>query len=161
MPNNQNAVKTNPELKIGDVAPDFTLFTQKGDKVNLYELCEAGKKVLLVFYPQDMTPGCTTQLCGIRDVYDEYKDLDVAVYGVNQDTPHMHSKFIDTYVLPFDLLIDEGRAVAQQFGAVKSIFGNVGTKRGVFLIGSDKKIIYQVWGQQNNEDIIQFLKDQK
>ena len=148
-------------LKIGDIAPDFTLYSLRGGKINLYQLLESGKKVLLVFYPKDMTAGCTTQLCGIRDIYKEYQDLGVTIYGVNQDSAESHIRFTDTYSFPFELLIDEDRKIAQQYGAIKSIFGNIGTKRGVFLINLDKTIAYHVWGQQKNEDIIDFIKNEK
>jgi peroxiredoxin Q/BCP len=145
-------------LKVSEQAPDFTLYSLRGEKIQLSDILATGKKVLLVFYPKDMTSGCTTQLCGIRDVYDDYKDLGVTVFGINQDSAEMHIRFTDTYSFPFELLIDEGRKVAQEYGAIKSIFGNIGTKRGVFLIDTDGKIIYHVWGQQNNQEIIDFLK---
>lgn len=148
-------------LKVGDIAPDFTLYTQKGEKVSLTQILATGQQVLLVFYPKDMTPGCTTQLCGVRDVYADYAKLGVVVYGVNQDNADSHKRFIDTHVLPFDLLIDEGRSLAQQYGAIKSIFGNTGTKRGVFLIGLDQKIHYQVWGQQDNQKIIELVQSEE
>ena len=148
-------------LKVGDLAPDFSLYSLRGEKIQLSQILASGKKVLLVFYPKDMTSGCTTQLCGVRDIYAEYKDLDVTVFGVNQDSAEMHIRFTDTYSFPFELLIDEGRKIAQEYGAVKSIFGNVGTKRGVFLIDTDGKIIFHVWGQQNNTDIIELLKSKK
>jgi peroxiredoxin Q/BCP len=148
-------------LKVGDLAPDFALYSLRGEKIQLSQILADGKKVLLVFYPKDMTSGCTAQLCGIRDVYDDYKELDVTVFGVNQDSAEMHIRFTDTHSFPFELLIDEGRKVAQEYGAIKSIFGNTGTKRGVFLIDTDGKIIYHVWGQQDNADIIEFLRNKK
>jgi peroxiredoxin Q/BCP len=149
------------DLKIGETAPDFTLYTLRGEKINLYELLDSGKTVMLVFYPKDMTSGCTTQLCGIKDNYNEYKKFDITIYGINQDSAESHIRFTDTYSFPFELLIDEDRKTAQEYGAIKSIFGNIGTKRGVFIISPDKSIIYQVWGQQNNQEVLKFLENAK
>jgi len=145
------------DLKVGEIAPDFTLYSLRGEKINLYSELEKGKKVLLVFYPKDMTSGCTTQLCGIRDVYTEYEKLGVTIFGINQDSAESHIRFTDTYSFPFELLIDESRKIAQEYRAIKTIFGNTGTKRGVFLINTDKTILYQVWGQQDDNKIINFL----
>ncbi len=83
-------------LKVGDKAPDFTAKNQAGIEISLSKLLKEGKKVLLVFYPGDDTPGCTSQLCGIRDIYKEYKDLGVEVYGVNHADEKSHQKFIET-----------------------------------------------------------------
>ncbi len=158
MSDNTKLINSKINLKVGDLAPDFDAYTLRGEKINLSNILSKGQKVLLVFYPKDMTSGCTAQLCGIRDVYSEYKEANVTVFGLSQDNAEMHIRFTDTYSFPFELLIDEGRKIAQQYGAIKSIFGNIGTKRGVFLIDTDGSIIYQVWGQQNNQEIIEFLK---
>ncbi len=60
-------------LREGDDAPDFTLMSDSGEPITLSEL--RGGPVILYFYPKDDTPGCTTQACGLRDVY---TDLQVA-----------------------------------------------------------------------------------
>jgi len=159
MPDNSKIIDLKIDLKVGDPAPDFSVYSLRGEKINLSDKLATGQKIMLVFYPKDMTSGCTTQLCGIRDVYNEYKELGVTVYGLSQDNAETHIRFTDTYSFQFELLIDEGRKIAQQYGAIKSIFGNIGTKRGVFLINTDGKIIYQVWGQQNNQEILDFLKE--
>lgn len=151
---------TDPDKKliVGDIAPDFTAKTQSGEEITLSKILKSGQKVLLVFYPGDNTPGCTTQLCGIRDVYKEYKDLNVKVLGVNHSDAKSHQKFIDKFEYPFDIIVDEGRKIIKEYGSTKLFFKNLSTKRSVFLIDTDGKIIYLVWGQQNNEEIIEFIK---
>jgi thioredoxin-dependent peroxiredoxin len=150
-----------PNLKVGDEAPKFLLKNQKGEDVALDQILAAGKKVMLVFYPGDLTPGCTTQLCGIRDVYADYEKENVKVLGINHSNAKSHQKFIDTYNYQFDILIDEERKLQYQYGAVKNFMGKASTKRGVFVIDTNGKIIYLVWGQQNNQEILNFLKSSK
>jgi len=149
------------KLVVGDIAPDFTAKTQSGEDIRLSDLLKLGQKVLLVFYPGDDTPGCTAQLCGIRDVYSEYKDLGVRVLGMNHAEAKSHQKFINKYEYPFDIIVDEGREIIKQYGAVKLFFKNISTKRGVFLVDIDGKIIYLAWGQQNDQEIIEFLKNKQ
>lgn len=148
-----------PDIQIGDVAPDFTAKNQKGEDINLYTLLESGQKVLLVFYPADETPGCTKQLCGIRDVYKEYQDAGVTVLGVNKGTAASHQKFIDNQSYQFDILVDTEMKITEEYGAMKKYFANYIVKRGVFLIGEDKKVLYRFWGQQDNSKILDLLNN--
>lgn len=147
------------KLEIGDIAPDFVTNNQAGDSVHLYELLNQNKKVLLVFYPKDFTPGCTNQLCGIRDVYKEYADLGVTVLGINPRNADSHAKFKAEYKYQFDILVDKDREIIEKYGAKGFLYGRPRIMRGVFLIGTDKKIIYRFWGQQDNQKIINLLKE--
>jgi thioredoxin-dependent peroxiredoxin len=149
---------TKVKLEIGDTAPDFNATNQKNESINLYSILDSGKKVLLVFYPSDFTPGCTKQLCGIRDVYSEYESLGVTVLGVNPADAQKHAEFIEHYGYQFDILVDNDREIIDKFGAKGFLYGRPRIMRGVFLIGGDRKIIYRFWGQQNNEKIIELLK---
>ena len=89
--------------KIGNKAPAFTLLNQNGEKVKLSDF--AGEKnVVLYFYPKALTPGCTTQACGIRDTEKAFADLDTVVLGVSPDPVDKLAKFIDKHELNFDLL---------------------------------------------------------
>jgi peroxiredoxin Q/BCP len=148
-----------PDIQIGDTAPDFTAKNQKGEDINLYSLLQKGQKVLLVFYPADQTPGCTKQLCGIRDVYKEYSDAGVTVLGVNKGNAESHQKFIDAQSYQFDILVDTDMEITESYGAMKKYFDNYIVKRGVFLIDSDKKVLYRFWGQQDNSKILDLLKN--
>ena len=75
--------------------------TTNGQDFDLEKSLQNNKKVLLIFYPGDDTPGCTKQLCGVRDIYSEYQELGVEVYGVNHADLASHQKFIDKFSFPF------------------------------------------------------------
>jgi len=151
------------KLEIGSLAPTFSALIQEPDggieNFNLIETLTAGNKVLLVFYPGDDTPGCTAQLCGIRDVYSSYKKLGVKVVGVNHKDGKSHLKFIKKNNYPFGILIDEDKSIRSAYGAEKSFFKNITTKRSVFLIDTDGKILFIHWGQQDNQEIFNLLEN--
>src|SRR3954462_300028 len=100
-------------LEIGSPAPDFSLQDAGGNTVRLSDL--RGKKVILYFYPKDMTPGCTQEACDFRDRYAEVQAAGAALFGVSPDSEASHGKFAAKYELPFPLLADRGSAVATQF----------------------------------------------
>ena len=103
------------ELHVGDMAPDFTLPAEDGRMVSLSDY--RGKRVVLYFYPQDDTPGCTTQACGFRDAYPQIEEQNAVVLGVSPDSEQSHRKFKTKYDLPFTLLIDADHRVADLYGA--------------------------------------------
>jgi peroxiredoxin Q/BCP len=133
-------------LKPGDTAPEFTALTQNGTKLSLADL--KGKPVVLYFYPRDDTPGCTKEACGFRDVFAAFKGKGVTVLGVSTDTLKSHGKFAAKYHLPFELLVDEDKAIVQAYGVwgEKRFMGRKyqGTHRVTFLIGPDGRI-KQIW----------------
>lgn len=101
-------------LKAGAPAPAFSLLDQDGNQVTLSDF--AGKKILFYFYPKAMTPGCTVQAQGLRDVNAELEALNVVVLGVSIDPVARLGKFIARDNLNFTLLSDEDHQVAEQFG---------------------------------------------
>lgn len=105
----------NDPLPAGASAPDFSLPDQDGKLVSLAAL--KGRPVVLVFYPGDDTPGCTRQLCQMRDSYATLQSRGLAVFGVNPGGGESHRRFIEKYSLPFPLLIDKGGAVARLYHA--------------------------------------------
>lgn len=123
-------------LKAGDVAPDFSLPDQYGNKRSLSEF--RGKKVVLYFYPKDNTSGCTAEAEGFRDVFKEISDKNAVVIGVSKDSVSSHFRFAEKYSLPFILLSDEGKSVISAYGALKEkkLYGKsvVGVNRTTFLI---------------------------
>jgi len=151
------------KLEIGDLAPDFEAEIQNPDgsveKFNLELTLKQNNKVLLVFYPGDDTPGCTAQLCGIRDIYSQYRDFGVKVVGVNHADSKSHLKFINKYNYPFGIIIDQDKSIRAKYGAEKPFFNNVTTKRSVFLIDTNRKILFIHWGQQDNQQILDLLKN--
>ena len=101
-------------IEEGSPAPEFELKADSGETVKLSDL--RGKQVVLYFYPKDDTTGCTTQACGIRDVYGEFEREGAVVLGVSPDDETSHVKFKNKYELPFTLLADEGHHVADEYG---------------------------------------------
>lgn len=150
-------------LKIGRKAPAFKLLDQDVKERSLKEV--AGKWVLIYFYPKDDTPGCTKEACAIADVYNDFKRLKVAVFGVSKDTPKSHKKFADKYNLPFTLLSDPTMEMMDKYGAFveKKMYGKVvrGTNRISYLVSPDGKIarVYPEVDPANHA--LELLKDIK
>ena len=128
---------------VGQKAPSFTLPNEQQESISLSDF--AGKKVILYFYPKDMTPGCTTEACDFRDAHQDFSDLNAVVIGISPDPVARHTKFIDKYELPFSLLADEDHAVAEAYGVwqLKKNFGKeyMGIVRSTFLIDEQGQVI--------------------
>jgi peroxiredoxin Q/BCP len=126
----------------GKPAPDFELSSDTGDRVKLSSL--RGKPVVLYFYPKDDTPGCTTQACGIRDVYADFRGRGAVVLGVSPDDEASHLKFKEKYSLPFTLLADPEHEVAEEYGVWKerNLYGkkSMGIERSTFVIDADGNV---------------------
>ncbi len=132
-------------LTVGSKAPDFTVNDQDGKSVSLSGL--KGKKVVLYFYPKDMTPGCTLEACSLRDNYKALQKAGYEVFGISSDDEKSHRKFIEKEKLPFRLLADTDKAVHEKYGTwvEKSMYGRkyMGTARVTFII-DEKGIINEV-----------------
>lgn len=129
-----------PELN--KVVKDFKA-SATGDKtLQLKEL--RGKKVVLYFYPKDMTPGCTNESRDFRDLHGQFKRAGAVVLGVSRDSLASHDKFRAKHDLPFDLLSDPDETLCRQFDVIrpKSLYGRkfVGVERSTFLIDDDGKL---------------------
>jgi peroxiredoxin Q/BCP len=126
----------------GKPAPDFELTSDDGEHVKLSDF--RGKPVVLYFYPKDDTPGCTTQACGIRDVYADFRDRGAVVLGVSPDDEASHVQFKEKYSLPFTLLADPGHEVAEEYGVWKerNRYGkkSMGIERSTFVIDADGNV---------------------
>ena len=138
-------------LMVGSDAPDFTLPDDAGHLVSLSSM--RGKNVLLVFYPGDNTPGCTKQLCQLRDDWDRLRSTGVAVFGVNPQSAGSHTSFRQKQRLPFPLLVDKGQKVAELYHA-NGLF----VKRTVYLIGPDGKIRFGRRGMPTPDQVLAPLK---
>ncbi len=110
-------------LSVGNQAPAFTLLNQQEKPVSLNDF--RGKKILIYFYPKALTPGCTTQACGLRDSKSELDALGLVVLGISPDAPKKLAQFIEKKELNFTLLSDPDHQVAEQFGVwgEKKIYG--------------------------------------
>ena len=129
-------------------APDFTLEADSGEMVRLSSF--RGSPVILFFYPKDDTPGCTTQACGLRDVYGELQRRGAVVLGVSRDDIASHGRFRQKYGLPFSLLSDADNAVAQEYGVwvEKTRYGkkSMGINRSTFVIDAGGKVSRALYG---------------
>lgn len=127
---------TNPNLSVGDQAPDFELESDDQGTVKLSDL--RGQKIILYFYPKDMTPGCTTQACDFRDNQTGFDDAGYTVFGVSPDPVERHAKFREKHDLNFSLLADTDNAVATAYGVwrEKKNYGKtyMGIVRSTFII---------------------------
>lgn len=145
-------------LNVGDKAPNFKLLNQNGDTIELQKLLASGFKVMLVIYPKDDTPGCTAQMCRVKDDFQQFEDLGVKVYGLNHGESSSHIKFKEKYKFQFDILIDENRKTIKEYGSTKMFFKNEVTQRSVFVINEKGIIVFVKKGQQDNEEILNLLK---
>lgn len=129
---------------VGNLAPEFSLKDQNGNLVNLSDFKDK-KHVVLYFYPKAMTPGCTTQACGIRDHKKDFDERDTVVLGVSPDPVKRLPKFIEKENLNFTLLSDEDHAVAEQYGCwgMKKFMGKefMGLIRTTFIIDKEGKLV--------------------
>ena len=132
-------------LKIGDIAPAINSIDQNGEQITLEQF--KGKKIVLYFYPKDMTPGCTIQSCNLRDNYQKLLDNGYIVLGCSADSPVKHLQFIAKYELPFPLIADESKEVLKAYGVwgLKNFMGReyMGISRTTFVI-DEKGIIENI-----------------
>jgi len=151
-------------VKIGELAPDFTLPNQDGDEVSLGDF--KGKNVVLYFYPKDMTPGCTTQACDFRDHHKSFGELDAVIIGISPDPISQHEKFINKHDLPFLLLADEDKQVAEAYDVwkLKKNFGReyYGIERSTFILDKEGKVqkeYRKVRVKGHVEEALEFVKE--
>lgn len=135
-------------LPVGSAAPLFSLASSNGDTVKLLDFREK-RNVVLVFYPGDQTPGCTKQLCALRDGYSEFDKKDAVIFGVNPADRQSHKKFIKKQRYQFPLLVDEGKAVAKLYGT-SGLF----IKRTVYVIDKKGLVIFAQRGMPSDSTIL-------
>ncbi|WP_439101459.1 thioredoxin-dependent thiol peroxidase [Congregibacter sp.] len=151
--------------KIGNLAPAFSLLDEDGKKVSLKDFRDK-KNVVLYFYPKAMTPGCTTQACGLRDSQSALKKRDTVVLGVSPDPVNRLGRFIEKQDLNFTLLSDEDHAIAEKYGCwgLKKFMGKefMGILRTTFIIGKDGRLKYvmdKVKTKTHHDDVLTAIKD--
>ncbi|MDA4126995.1 MAG: thioredoxin-dependent thiol peroxidase [Thaumarchaeota archaeon] len=153
----------NGELSEGDRAPDFELPSSSGKPVKLSSM--RGKSVVLYFYPQDDTPGCTREACAFRDNLPKFGGLDAVILGVSKDSLASHEKFINKYSLNFTLLSDEDLVAHKLYDTwrEKNNYGRtyMGTERSTFVIdgkGKIKKIFRRVKVDGHESEVLAALQ---
>lgn len=147
-------------LDKGDKAPHFESTDQNGNTVSLNDF--KGKKVILYFYPKDMTPGCTKEACNLRDHNSELKEKGFEIVGVSADDEKKHAKFAEKYDLNFPLLADTEKEVIQAYGVwgPKTFMGKTrdGIHRTTFVIdenGVIEHVIKKVKTKEHAEQILE------
>ena len=141
-------------LEVGTKAPEFTLPDQNGVERSLADY--RGQKVVLYFYPKDMTAGCTSQACSFGELYPQFREKGAVVLGVSKDTVASHKRFEEKYGLPFTLLSDPEMQVIEAYGALQvgtTKAGNVSRKtiRTTYLI-DEQGIITRAFGKVKAKD---------
>ena len=130
-------------LEIGIKAPEFSLPDQNGEMRSLSDY--RGQKVILYFYPKDMTAGCTKQACAFGELYPQFREKGAVVLGVSKDSVASHKKFEEKYGLPFTLLSDTEKTVIQAYDVwkEKKNYGKVtmGVVRTTYLIDENGVIV--------------------
>ena len=137
-------------LAVGTKAPDFRAPDQNGQERSLSEFL--GKKVILYFYPKDMTAGCTKQACGFAELYPQFLEKGAVVIGVSKDSVASHKKFEEKYGLPFTLLSDPDKAIIQAYDVWKEKMNygkpTMGVVRTTYLI-DETGVIVKAFGKVN------------
>ena len=147
-------------LDTGTKAPEFSLPDQNGMVHNLSDY--KGQKVILYFYPKDMTGGCTAQACNFRDRYPQIQEKGAVVLGVSKDSVESHKKFEEKHGLPFPLLADESLEVITAYDVLKPGKDGKPTKsliRSTYLIDEDGIIIKAFGGVKPKEDADRMLEE--
>ncbi len=149
-------------LVIGDKAPEFKGLDENGNSISLGDF--KGKKVILYFYPKDMTPGCTVESCNLRDNYSDLTKKGFDVIGVSADSAERHLKFIAKQELPFHLIADTEKEVIKQYGVwgPKKFMGKEydGIHRTTFIIDGDgviEAVIKKVKTKDHTNQILEEL----
>ena len=141
------------KLQIGDKAPEINAVDQNGNNITLEQY--QGNKVVLYFYPKDMTPGCTAQSCNLSDNYTALQKNGYDVIGVSCDSVKRHQKFIEKYSLPFNLISDEDQKVVNDYGVwqLKKFMGReyMGIVRTTFII-DEKGLIIDIITKVNTKE---------
>jgi len=155
--------ETPMSININDKAPDFTLQDENGKEVSLKAL--RGNVIVLYFYPRADTPGCTIEACEFRDTYKQMQKTGAVLLGISPDTPKAQKKFQDKFKLPFSLLADADKKIADTYGVLqeKNMYGKkvMGIVRTTFIIGPDGKIQHifpKVKPEGHAEQVLSYLK---
>ena len=147
-------------LLIGTDAPDFELMDARGKMHKLSDYMR--KKLIIYFYPKDDTPCCTKEACNMRDNYESLQKENIVILGISYDDTQSHHKFSDKYQLPFTLLSDTEKRVADLYGAKGGLLGFIGAKRITYLIDESGKIMHvfdNVDSGRHSEQILEVLKE--
>ncbi|KAK5778410.1 thioredoxin peroxidase DOT5 PWA37_000338 [Arxiozyma heterogenica] len=158
---NVSVVELPKVLEIGDEIPDLTLLNQDNKEISLKDIAEKNKIIILFAYPRASTPGCTRQVCGFRDNFDDLKKH-AAVLGISADSVNAQEKFHNKQQLPYDLLSDPKRELIGLLGAKKTPTSGIIRSYWIFADGKLKfkkiKVSPEVSVSEAKEHIIELTK---
>lgn len=150
-------------MEKGMQAPDFSYTDSDGKQRKLSDL--KGRRVVLYFYPKDLTPGCTAEACDFRDNYVMWQKKGFEVIGISADSEASHRKFAEKHSLPFPLVADTDKTIIKAYGVwgPKKFMGRTfdGILRTTFLIDAEGRIedvITKVDTKASTAQILEFLK---
>lgn len=147
------------KVKAGDTAPDFEGPTSNGTTLGLKDFL-GKKRVVLYFYPKDDTPGCTNEACSFRDNFQAFENMSAEVIGVSLDSVESHKKFSEKYRLPFPLISDENKRIANAYGVLRET--GTATNRVTFLIdkkGMIAKVFPKIDVSKHTQEVVAALKE--
>ncbi|EEG08402.1 peroxiredoxin [Pseudogulbenkiania ferrooxidans] len=146
----------------GERCPDFTLPATSG---KTFTLAEAGKPLVIYFYPKDNTPGCTNESMAFRDLYTEFSAAGAEVVGISRDSLKSHENFKTKLELPFELLADQEEVVCNRFAAIKmkNMYGKQvrGIERSTFVVDAQGNVAREWRGVKvpgHAEEVLAFVK---
>lgn len=146
-----------PELlEVGTTAPEWHLQNWDGS----WHRMRQDQWVVMVFYPGDDTPGCTTQLCDLRDVLPDFQALSANVVGINPADAQSHKQFAEKYGFPFPILIDEGNRTASAFRCILPTPSGPRIIRTVYVIDPDRRIRMAERGMPSTEALQRAIRGQ-
>ncbi len=155
-------ISPNMTVETGSKFPEFELMNHNGKKVSLTDL--KGKKFVVFSYPRAMTPGCTKEVCSLRDYFTELKDRGVIPLGLSNDAVEKNKRFADKHNVQYDLLCDVDNELLSALGAYgeKKNYGKtyMGTFRYTWIVDEDltiKKIFKKVKTAEHGEEILAAL----
>jgi len=148
------AIEATP-LAVGSKAPAFSLPASGADgTVSLSDY--AGKNLIIVFYPKDSTPGCTRQLCALRDDISRFSKLNTAILGSNPGSQKSHDSFREKQSYPFPILVDADRTMARDYGALKE--NGTSIQRTVYIIDGTGVIRFAQQGMPTDDELEACIK---
>ena len=151
------------DLQINKTIPPFSLEGTNGS-ISIPSDSE-GKKLIIYFYPKDSTPGCTNEGIDFTEAYNQFKELNVEIYGISRDSIKSHENFKKKYNFSFDLISDPDELACNLFGVIKmkNMYGKQvrGIERSTFLINENGELIKEWRGVKVNGHIQEILESLK
>lgn len=142
-------------LSVGTKAPDFNLPATGGKSIQLSDF--KGKNLIIVFYPKDQTPGCTQQLCALRDDTEMFKALNTAFIASNPDSLESHERFCAAQNYQFPILVDAERLMAKHYHALKEDGKSV--QRTVYILDKDGIVRYAKQGLPPDTELVEAIQN--